>query len=324
MVYHQSIAWAVNQGLDSYLDSLALLQIVRNLPEDPLNSRALSLLEKGLAVHPYSFALVDAAQSRALDAATHFRLYDSLAASLDALAAKPDAPKTALYRKRLRSLLFSKLEKLPLPQEKSALAAQLARLEKDGCDHPSLLCRYWVALEGESGLLKRSGEAVANYLAGPRTDTAARIMNSQIKAWTAALSSKSSRSQWAAAQLKAFSGKELYIEKNKLFVDPSVSLLAKTAGVKSPSAVQMHSALAQSLELRLQASVKAPRTEKACKDLASDIRTLGAAITDAALRAGWKARLEALIKGQEIFVAGNGRKARKITDPCVAAIQSIP
>jgi hypothetical protein len=61
MVWHQSVAWAVNAGLQSYLDSMVALQIYKALPQSERQSHGLELLASGLALNPFNFALVEAA-----------------------------------------------------------------------------------------------------------------------------------------------------------------------------------------------------------------------------------------------------------------------
>ena len=65
MVWHQSVAWGVNAGFQSYLDSMVALDIYKMLPDPEQKAHGLMLLESGLAVNRYNFALVEAAIANA-------------------------------------------------------------------------------------------------------------------------------------------------------------------------------------------------------------------------------------------------------------------
>jgi hypothetical protein len=97
MVYHQSVAWAVNHGLPSFLDALLCLQLSRQLPEGAVTER-LKLLEQGLELNPYAIALVDAAVALHQQPAELAAFAGRCQARLDQAAKLPTAPDTKLYR----------------------------------------------------------------------------------------------------------------------------------------------------------------------------------------------------------------------------------
>ena len=61
MIWYQSVAWGVNDGFQSYLDSMVALDIYKLLPEREQKAHGLKLLESGLSRNRYNFALVEAA-----------------------------------------------------------------------------------------------------------------------------------------------------------------------------------------------------------------------------------------------------------------------
>lgn len=239
MIYHQSIAWAVNQGLPAYLDTLVVGRIYEAMPAGERAAKGPALLEQGLSINPYAFALVDAAQQAATDPAAQCRLLDRLDALLDAAATKPGAPNTRLYRATFREHFAARLAALPLPSDKAVLADIAARLEKGGCGNAALLGRYWLALDGQAGLQARSRAAFAVYLRQPRRNKLAKPMSRNLEAWARDIRSEQARAAWAAELLKDFSGKELLKAKGRLVVDDCLPVLCKAAGVETPEKAEL-------------------------------------------------------------------------------------
>ncbi|MEN9360304.1 MAG: hypothetical protein RL095_1839 [Verrucomicrobiota bacterium] len=99
MVYHQSVAWAVNHGQQSYLDAMICLQLSRRSADE---AQALKLLDAGLDANPYAAALALEGLKRLKgEAAAAFLA--RLEARLDAAAKLPGAPDTRLYRHTLKN-----------------------------------------------------------------------------------------------------------------------------------------------------------------------------------------------------------------------------
>jgi hypothetical protein len=100
MIYHQSVAWAVNHGLPAFLDAMVCLQVSRQLPPGDAAQR-LKLLEQGLDQNPYAIALVDAALTLLKQPAELSQFVERCTARLDQAAKLPTAPETKLYRATL-------------------------------------------------------------------------------------------------------------------------------------------------------------------------------------------------------------------------------
>ena len=62
MVWYQKVAWAVNYGLPSYLDSMLALRMCRDLPQAEQAGHGVELLESGLALNPFNITLAIAAE----------------------------------------------------------------------------------------------------------------------------------------------------------------------------------------------------------------------------------------------------------------------
>ena len=97
MVYHQSVAAAVNHGLSAFLDALICLQLSRQLAASAVEPR-LRLLEQGLDHNPYAIALVDAAIPLIQQPAGLSQFVERCNARLDRAAQLPTATDSKLYR----------------------------------------------------------------------------------------------------------------------------------------------------------------------------------------------------------------------------------
>jgi len=104
MVYHHSIAWAMNHGFDSYIDSTMAWQLFRILPTALRQTHGRELLESGLTLNPYNFLLADAGIEVATtpEAQSHFnKSFTTAMASVT----KPGCPKTGLYPETIQGRL---------------------------------------------------------------------------------------------------------------------------------------------------------------------------------------------------------------------------
>lgn len=61
MAWHQSVAYGVNAGFQSYLDSMVALQIYKQLPKAEQKAQGLTLLQSGLDANRYNLAIIEAA-----------------------------------------------------------------------------------------------------------------------------------------------------------------------------------------------------------------------------------------------------------------------
>ena len=61
MAWHQSVAYGVNAGFQSYLDSMVALEIYHYLPKAAQKAQGLTVLQSGLVANRYNIALVEAA-----------------------------------------------------------------------------------------------------------------------------------------------------------------------------------------------------------------------------------------------------------------------
>jgi len=149
MVYHQSIAWAMNHGFESYVDSTMAWQLVRLLPEATRQAHGQDLLESGLALNPYNFLLADTCGELAATPQAKLHFWKAFTSALDAVV-KPECPKTGLYPDTVKGRIIKALGKMPVPADKAA-AREVLSLLRDGQGGDSgPLNAYRDAVEGVS------------------------------------------------------------------------------------------------------------------------------------------------------------------------------
>ncbi|MBM4098500.1 MAG: hypothetical protein FJ260_00870 [Planctomycetes bacterium] len=236
MVFHQTIAWGVNAGLGSLVDTLAMRRAWDALPAeeraDPRECR--EFLEAGLSRNPYAMAVAEAAVGAAPDAASAVALVDSLNAALDKAKVPADRK---LYRDTVRDLAHARVLALPSPGSPEKSAALLADLTRQGCTNAQLLARCWRETSGEEGFVERCVKAAEDYLASPdraKGRKAGEKLATQVKAWARTIKDRKVRELWAATVLKPFEGKEYLDLPGKRSIDPVVAELCKAAGRKVP------------------------------------------------------------------------------------------
>ena len=105
MVWFQSVAWGVNAGFQSYLNSNVGLQIYHHLPKAAQKAHGLDLLQSGLAENRYNIALVEAAVENGDSKAGLNNLGAFLRKSLLDHGNTPGRPSKGLYCTAVEQLL---------------------------------------------------------------------------------------------------------------------------------------------------------------------------------------------------------------------------
>ncbi len=325
MVYHQSVAWAVNRGLQAFLDSMTAHALFRALPEADRRTHGLELLESGLALNPYNFTLVDDAQAIA-DVASQTHLWNTLQPLL-AAAAKPGCPADGLYNRTVRANMYRALERLPVPADPTKARETWTFLQDAKCDNQELLAKYQAALDGVPALLARAEANLKAHLASVRNEDVCDRMAAAIKAAAGRLQDKKQRREWAAAQLAVMRGNEAYLgKKDRITTDEAAVELAKLAGAKLPKDADLVQPLLDRLAAALAESAAAgdARTPKGCAALAKRLETVAGQVADSAQKRRWLETLSQGISGYEAFTpGGGGKKAAPRRDPCADTIQRL-
>ena len=234
MVFHQTVAWGVNAGVQSLVETMVMRRAWDAMPEASRAEECRDFLQAGLARNPYAMTVVEAAIAAAPDAGTAVALADDFSAALDKAKVPADRK---LYRDTVRDLAHARVLALPSPSTPEKAAALLGDLSRQGCTNAQLLARCWRETSGEEGFVERCVKAAEDYLASPdrgKSRRAAEKFTAQVKAWAKTVKDRSARELWAAALLKPFAGKEYLEIKGKRSPDPAAAELCKIAGVKMP------------------------------------------------------------------------------------------
>jgi hypothetical protein len=235
MVFHQTVAWGVNAGLGSFVETLAMRRAWDAMPADQRAEECARFMAEGVARNPYAMAVVEAAIADAPDATAAVALVDDFNAALDKAGIPADRK---LYRDTVRDLAHARVLALPAPADPKDAAELLADLTRQKCTNAQLLARCWRDTAGEDGFVERCVKAAEDYLASPdrmKNRKAADRFAAQVKAWAKTVKDKAARELWAAAVLKAFDGKERLQIRGKPSIDPAVTELCKVAGKQPPA-----------------------------------------------------------------------------------------
>lgn len=234
MVFHQSVAWGVNHGLGSFVDTLVLRRIWDALPEAQRREHGPAFVRAALAQNPFALAAVDGALADAANSGSAVGILDAFTA---AVAGTGPAKGHELYLSTVRDLAHRRIAALPAPTDKKAQAALLADLERQDCDDAALLARCWRELDGEAGFTKRCVGAAERYVASPaRTKDKKESVRfaAMVHEWEKGVQGKAAKRAWAEAMLAPFAGKESLKFRGKATLDPVVAALCKAAGRAEP------------------------------------------------------------------------------------------
>jgi hypothetical protein len=231
MVFHQSIAWGVNDGLPSFIESLAMVRAFNAMPADERARECVPFVKAALAENVFALAAITTALENAPDVNAAIAIADACA---DRFAKATDEKQHALYRSTVRDLAHTRIEQLPAPATPEENARLLEVLERQGSTNGALLARCWRGVGGDDEFVKRCKAEIGTYLASPDRDKDRRTAQkfaAQVNGWAKTVA-RPAKKRWAEQLLAAFEGKETILLRGKEQVDPAVEALRKIAGVK--------------------------------------------------------------------------------------------
>jgi hypothetical protein len=234
MVFHQSVAWGVNEGLPSFVESLAMARAFNAMSAEERARECVPFVKAALAENAFALAAITAALENAPDAKSALAIADACAERLEKTT---DAKKHALYRSTVRDLAHARIEQLPAPATPEENAKLLEALERQGSTNGALLARCWRGVGGDDEFVKRCKAEIDAYLASPergKDKRAAQKFAAEINGWAKTVA-RAAKKHWAEQLLAAFAGKETITVRGKEQVDPAVEALRKIAGVKAPA-----------------------------------------------------------------------------------------
>jgi hypothetical protein len=110
MVFHQSVAWGVNRGLASYVETLAMARAFAALPPETRAAECTAFADAALTLNPFAVAAIEAAIEAAPDAGS----LRAIAARFEAAIASLDRPERfALLVKAMRDAIDARVGALP-------------------------------------------------------------------------------------------------------------------------------------------------------------------------------------------------------------------
>jgi len=331
MVYHQSITWAVNYGFRPYLESTMAYTVFRLLPDSERKANGAKLLESGLAINPYNFLLTDAAQAAATTPQDQMRFWQKFGAALATAKGKPGCPTEGLYSKTVKTRMYAKIARLPVPKDKRVRDEVYAFLQKEKCDSPTTLAVYRLAIEGLPALLSRTELDFNKHLAAVRAkasranDAACAKMAATIKATAGCVKDRKQRVQWALTLWREAQGHEKYFgHRYRVTTNAAVPLLARLSRQKMLPEAKLMQPLLSQVTAELKESVAGERDIKGCRQLAGKIRAAGNALKDQEQKRQWLEGLSKMIAGRETFKPrGAKKRAKALRDPCAATISKL-
>ena len=223
MVFHQSVAWAVNHNYEAFVEAMVLLRAWDTLDEATRSRQCVQWIRNAMELNPFAMPLIDRVITTAPSAMTAIEILDEFE-----LGFKPYADEEFdLYRRTVRDLVHARVLAFPSPPTKRAKEQLLEALDRQGCENARLLARSWKDLGGKV-FLEECLAASVEYLDSPertKNKRASRRFANTIRTWGRSLKSKQRRKAWAESLLGAFVGHELLVIGRKTSVDPAFEVL---------------------------------------------------------------------------------------------------
>lgn len=135
MIWYQSVAFATNYGVRSFLESMVAYQAYRLMPESLRASAAgTDFLESAIKVNPYNIALAELALAKSgADTDRTFKIWETFEDAVKGSSSKAgnQNPKNpgGLYLQSVRGAMVDRLAKLP-PSKNTSVVAKLAKFQK--------------------------------------------------------------------------------------------------------------------------------------------------------------------------------------------------
>ncbi|MCP5537821.1 MAG: discoidin domain-containing protein [Akkermansiaceae bacterium] len=255
---HETLAFAVNHGLQSYVDAMLIHNLLIELPRETPSAAVMTLTADAIATNPYALPLLETAQARAKTAVEHFRVWTALETALEKAAAKPGCPRTGYSINRLHGNFINAMARLPLPESSGELKEIYDYIRKQKGFHLTATTRYRVAVEGLAVILKETEAALDAYLESQRNHATMSAMLGQFRASAAQITDAKKKQWWAEKCLKKFRGREMLIgNKNILTTDATATEAAQLSGVKLPPVEDQVISLCKTLLSNTRARLKA-------------------------------------------------------------------
>jgi hypothetical protein len=240
MVFHQSVAWAVNHDSEAFIDAMVLRRAWDALDETARSRQCVRWMRDVMKKNPYALPLIDGIIAAAPDAMAAIEILDAFESGFEPHAAK----EFELYRRTVRNLGHARILALPSPSTKAANERLLEELDRQECENARLLARCWKDLGGEI-FFEECRAASAEYLGSPERTKIKRMSQrfaGTIRAWGRSVKSGRQRKAWAESLLPTFAGHELLVVGRKTSVDPAFVVLCGFAKRPVPTVAELEAA----------------------------------------------------------------------------------
>lgn len=234
MIYPMATAYAVNHGLQSFLDSNLAWNLWRILPAQDRQTGGMALLQSAAELNPYNFLVAEALQAQAATPAEAVAAWTAFEARL-AAQDKPGCPKDGLYSRTVRARLYGRLAALPLPADAEGTQAVAAFLDREKCENAQVWFKYQAALLGLPAVRRQVAADLQAAVAGDRTVEGCATLAGRIETVAKSFKDKKERQAWAAGLLPIMAGHEGFVpagsrKRSKPNQDPCAETLFKLAG----------------------------------------------------------------------------------------------
>ncbi len=331
MVYQQSIAWAVNYGMPEYMDSMKAFWLYKMLPDDLRGGYGLKLLRSGVNLNPYNYVVVEQVLTDAGAIEILQAFLEHFTTTVTAVQ-KQGCPSDGLYNTTVKDQVFSKIVKLPLPNNKNELQYLYEYLLKQGCQKQDVIVKVMNEIYGLDTLQHITYKKFVQHLRSRdipsnEVDKVSRLMADQIKATASYIKNKDAKKAWGQRLLKrAYNNEKYFDSKYRLVTDPSVVEAARLAGKKFDDEQALVKPVLYNLAVQLENSVCGVRTAKSCKDLSQKINGAFNVATknDSAYAQEWLMQMQNIIQGKESYIPADVKKrAKQQRDPCAETIKKL-
>lgn len=149
MIYHQSLAWGINQGSAAYHDGTVAHAVYLLLPEEQQRQDGWKLLHNAIARNPYHLLVIDKAIAMAETPQKQVGIWGLFRSALATVEGKPGCPTEGLYVATVREKVINRIASLPVPKNLEEAKQVLGFLQDEKSARADLVERYRLALDAK-------------------------------------------------------------------------------------------------------------------------------------------------------------------------------
>lgn len=229
-VYRESIASAMNVGLEKYLESCMVYNILRLIPAAVRDQHGLDLLKSGLDINPYNIMLVDALAEVGTPAQVAL-----VGKSFDVKQhhTGKTAGMTGVYEDKIKQVVIKRISSLPVdpadPKNAAIVCAYLkdvsfsfGEFNREGQAHAEeMALQYQLAAHGTKKFMEEmSSEVSAHFNSSkPRYPKLCQQMARRVQLVAAMITDETEKKGWLDRLSGKIAGREDYAATGRLQID---------------------------------------------------------------------------------------------------------